>query len=118
MVERSVEGEENEWEEEYVYIDLVGMVDPDKLGLCTKENTAVLVRLFFLTLPSCPFERADSRDLVWYSELHFRITLYTSRTVRVRLIKLHIHPAYIQPPSLHVKRHLSDYGSDHFSEFS
>jgi len=37
-----VDEEEEEWEEEYVYIDLVGMVDPDKLSLCNKENTAVL----------------------------------------------------------------------------
>lgn len=36
------EEEEEEWEEEYVYIDLVGMVDPEKLNLCNKENTSIL----------------------------------------------------------------------------
>ncbi len=58
MAEEGVVGEkddgdeenEEEWEEEYVYVDLVGMVDPDKLSQCTKENTSILVSILKITI--------------------------------------------------------------------
>ena len=34
--------EDNEWEEQYVFVELVGMVDPDKLHHCTVENCNIL----------------------------------------------------------------------------
>ena len=41
------DSEEDEWEEQYVFVELIGMVDPDKLSLCTHENTAILVSCYF-----------------------------------------------------------------------
>lgn len=38
---------EEEWEEQYVAVELVGMIDPDKLTLCTVDNTAILVSVLF-----------------------------------------------------------------------
>lgn len=35
---------DDEWEDQYVFVELVGLLDPDKLSLCTTENTALLVR--------------------------------------------------------------------------
>ena len=49
-MERVEEEEEEEWEEQFVYVDLVGMVDPDKLNLCNKENTSILVSITFTPL--------------------------------------------------------------------
>ncbi|XP_065683867.1 general transcription factor 3C polypeptide 6-like [Hydra vulgaris] len=33
---------DDEWEEQYVFVELVGLVDPEKIEKCTKENTAIL----------------------------------------------------------------------------
>lgn len=33
---------DDEWEDQYVFVELVGLLDPDKLSLCTTENTALL----------------------------------------------------------------------------
>lgn len=38
------EKEEEPWEEQLVAIELVGMIDPDKLNMVNHSNTAVLVK--------------------------------------------------------------------------
>ena len=41
-----MEDSDDEWEEQYVFVELIGMVDPDKLTSITTENTAILVSSF------------------------------------------------------------------------
>jgi len=37
------ESEYGEWEEQLVAVELIGMIDPDKLNMIDAQNTAVLV---------------------------------------------------------------------------
>ena len=39
---------EDEWEEQTVAIELIGMIDPDKLSMIDEQNTAVLVSMYIL----------------------------------------------------------------------
>lgn len=50
---------ESEWEEQHVFVELVGMVDPDKLAVCCTENSAILVRLPI----RCSFKGSCKGDL-------------------------------------------------------
>ena len=44
------EPEDEEWEEQLVAVELIGMIDPDKLNVIDTQNTAVLVLYFDLHL--------------------------------------------------------------------
>lgn len=39
----STEDTDEDWEEQYVAVELIGMIDPDKLSLCNVDNAAILV---------------------------------------------------------------------------
>ena len=54
MMEKLKKGEQMEindeedgegWEEQHVFVELIGMIDPDKLDYCTKDNSSILVSL-------------------------------------------------------------------------
>ena len=44
QMEINDEGDEG-WEEQHVFVELIGMIDPDKLDYCTKDNSSILVSL-------------------------------------------------------------------------
>ena len=45
QMEINDEGDDKGWEEQHVFVELIGMIDPDKLDYCTKDNSSILVSL-------------------------------------------------------------------------